>query len=594
MRPGGAESLVGTVIGERYKLERVIGEGGMSAVYAAEHVHMHKKLAVKILTAEMSDVPEAVARFKREAQAASRIEHPNIVAATDFGELPDGSFFLVLELVEGPALRDAIAAGPLPAARALHIARQIADALARAHSLGIVHRDLKPENVMLAEKDGAADVVKILDFGMAKMAPKDLSRSVAAPLTQVGLVYGTPAYMPPEQAMGAAVDARADLYALGVILFEMLAGHRPWDDEDKTALLRKHISEPVPPVPNAPPQLEAMVHKLMAKQAGDRYATADEVVAAIDALPPADAPEASFVPPLKTLPLAAAAAPAPAAQPPPPAPGAQPPPPGWFERARSRIARAAAPVLDRLDRALPLDRVPLKIPRRQKLWVVLGAAALWLLFAGGLVIGLAVHFASRDETHPSARTPAAVDHRARCLAAASTGDAARVVREANALVAASPGANFDDVAKAVAGAAAAEPDAAFDLLEHKLGRAGADQLYELAWGPLASSTPDVAARAKRALESDAIEPHLDPALAVTIHIRATSNICEAKTRYFATAAKVGDARTLAALEPYKKRWGCGRRGRHDCHPCLRTGSDSIEKTVAAIRARTATDGSRAE
>src|SRR5215831_6134561 len=171
----GAASLVGRVLSERYRIESVLGEGGMGAVYLAEHVLMRKRLAVKVLHPEMTRMPEMVARFEREAMAAAHIEHPNVAAATDFGKLEDGAFFLVLEYVEGTSLRDLIAEGPIGTERALHIAYQMASALARAHSLGIVHRDLKPENVMLVEREGDPNFVKVLDFGIAKVPVGELS-----------------------------------------------------------------------------------------------------------------------------------------------------------------------------------------------------------------------------------------------------------------------------------------------------------------------------------------------------------------------------------------------------------------------------------
>src|SRR5258708_7868476 len=168
-RPGGPESLVGVVLSGRYHIKKLIGEGGMGAVYQAEHTHMRKRFAVKVLHPEMSRLPEVVARFEREAMAAAHIEHPNVAGATDFGKLEDGSFFLVLEYVEGKSLRDAISEGRLEFGRVLHVARQIASALARAHALGIVHRDLKPENIMLVQRDDDPDFVKVLDFGIAKV-----------------------------------------------------------------------------------------------------------------------------------------------------------------------------------------------------------------------------------------------------------------------------------------------------------------------------------------------------------------------------------------------------------------------------------------
>jgi len=245
-------------------------------------------------------MPEVVARFEREAMAAAHIEHPNVASATDFGKLEDGSFFLVLEFVEGHSLRDALGkCGRLELGRALHITHQIAAALQRAHAMGIVHRDLKPENVMLVERDGDPDFVKVLDFGIAKVPVGSLTSPPSSPLsggpaqpvlTQLGMVYGTPEYMAPEQALGQAVDARADLYALGVMIYEMLAGKRPFDHESKVTLLGMHVTARVPPFaercPEAlvPPEVEAIVLRLLAKEATERFTDAKELMDAIIAV----------------------------------------------------------------------------------------------------------------------------------------------------------------------------------------------------------------------------------------------------------------------------------------------------------------------
>src|SRR5688572_28112006 len=177
-------SRLGQVISGRYLIKELIGEGGMGAVYLAEHTHMRKRVALKLLHAEMSNNEEVLARFRREAEAAAHVEHPNIVAATDFGQTDDGAFFLVLEFVDGVSLRRRLADGPLDTARALHIGRQIALALECAHEAGIVHRDLKPENVMLVAKDGDPDFVKVLDFGVARFDRP--SGATAELLTQAG------------------------------------------------------------------------------------------------------------------------------------------------------------------------------------------------------------------------------------------------------------------------------------------------------------------------------------------------------------------------------------------------------------------------
>ncbi|HEY3499977.1 MAG TPA: serine/threonine-protein kinase [Polyangiaceae bacterium] len=279
---------VGTVLAGRYRIDSVIGEGAMGKVYAAEHVLMRKRLAVKVLHRELSSVPELVQRFEREAMAAANIDHPNVASATDFGKLDDGSVFLALELVEGRCLRDEIAKGPMASLRALHVARQIAAAIGSAHALSIVHRDLKPENVMLVEKGGDPDFVKVLDFGVARVPIGDAAPGAGGPITRAGMVFGTPEYIPPEQALGQVSDGRADLYSLGVILFEMLAGSRPFVADSKVSLVGQHLGKPPPRlvergVTVAEP-VEGLVLRLLEKEAARRPQEAEEVVKAIDVL----------------------------------------------------------------------------------------------------------------------------------------------------------------------------------------------------------------------------------------------------------------------------------------------------------------------
>jgi serine/threonine protein kinase len=285
------DERVGTVLADRYRIDALLGEGGMGKVYRAEHVLMRKRLAVKVLHRELTSVPEVVARFEREAMAAANIDHPNVAAATDFGRLSDGSVFLVLEFVQGRNLRDQIAEGPMPVERALHITRQIAAGLGAAHALSIVHRDLKPENVMLIEKGGDKDFVKVLDFGIAKVPIGETTAGAdGQPITKVGMVFGTPEYMAPEQALGQPVDGRADLYALGVILYEMISGVRPFSSKSPVGILGQQLSKPAPafaersPGLVVPPAAEAIVHKLLAKDLVDRFQAAADVVSALEAL----------------------------------------------------------------------------------------------------------------------------------------------------------------------------------------------------------------------------------------------------------------------------------------------------------------------
>jgi len=295
-----AEGLerIGMVISGRYLIRELLGEGGMGSVYLAEHTHMKKRVALKLLHPEMTDNAEVSARFEREAMASAHIEHPNVAAATDFGKTEDGTFYLVLEYVEGTDLREALADGPLSVTRALRIARQMALALERAHETGIVHRDLKPENVMLVKRDNEPDFVKVLDFGIAKVLEGAASASaeiakrnggVNQPLTRLGTILGTPEYMAPEQALGEAVTPAADLYAVGVLLYEMLTGKHPFDPPDRMAMLSFHIVAPVPLMQDRAPDLEipamveAVVRCLLEKVSTKRYPNARALIEAIDA-----------------------------------------------------------------------------------------------------------------------------------------------------------------------------------------------------------------------------------------------------------------------------------------------------------------------
>jgi eukaryotic-like serine/threonine-protein kinase len=274
-----AQALVGTTLADRYRIEELLGAGGMGAVYRAVHVNMHKTVALKLLHPELATVPEVVARFEREAMVAGRLEHPNVAAALDFGKLPDGSLYLVMEFVPGGLLRDALKEGPLPPGRVARIGMQIAAGLAAAHAAGIVHRDLKPENIML-RSDGAEEQVKVLDLGIAKLAADPEPRSGKA-LTKVGAVLGTPQYMAPEQAIGGTVDHRADLYALGVVLYEMAVGKPPFPDEDGAhAVIARHLTEPPPALPASVPEpLAALIVELLQKSASARPQSALDVAA---------------------------------------------------------------------------------------------------------------------------------------------------------------------------------------------------------------------------------------------------------------------------------------------------------------------------
>jgi len=277
----------GRVIAQRYRLIKKLGEGAMGAVFLAEHIHMRKRFALKILLPEAMASPEIVARFEREAIAAGNIEHPGVCAATDFGRLDDGGFFLVLEYVDGVSLRALNREGPMAPARACAIVRQILAALAAAHAKGVVHRDMKPENVMITTAPNGDEVVKVLDFGIAKVDANTLGEGQGTNLTRMGAIYGTPVYMAPEQAMGKTIDARVDLYAVGVMLHEMITGKPPFDG-DGIVLLAKHVNDVPPPLvspldPNAvTSELRKFVDRLLAKQPEERPGDANRAIAELD------------------------------------------------------------------------------------------------------------------------------------------------------------------------------------------------------------------------------------------------------------------------------------------------------------------------
>jgi len=282
------DPLVGRTIDDRYTVEGVLGEGGMGLVYRGRHAVLGRPVAVKVLRREVSKDEVLVARFMREAQSASAIGNEHIVDILDFGRLPDGSTYFVMEYLDGRDLRDAIQdEAPMPVPTALHIAKQLCRALAAAHAQGIVHRDIKPENIFLVARPGALPFVKVLDFGVAKAGSSAMMR-----LTKTGHLLGTPLYMSPEQCAGAVVDQRTDIYAIGVVLYEMLSGMPPLNDESVVRLLYKQLHEqPIPlsaldpPVP-VPPELEALVMRCLAKRASERYQTAEEVLARLEEVDP--------------------------------------------------------------------------------------------------------------------------------------------------------------------------------------------------------------------------------------------------------------------------------------------------------------------
>ena len=276
--------LVGAVLDGRYKVIEPVAEGAMGVVYRAERLKLGRTVAVKVLHDELPDELASAQRFEREAMAMAKLEHPHCAAVLDVGT-HEGKPFVVMDFVTGSDLKSLIVLGPTPVPRAVEIVRQVLSGLAHAHELGIIHRDIKPANIMLSQKAGLGDHVKILDFGLARLKSETTSNLTT------GIVVGTPAYMAPEQIRGTLIDHRADLYACGVLLMELVTGKKPFHSEkdDPVEVVRMHLNKPAPRLDALLPgvdfgPLEAVVAKALAKDPDDRYQTATEMVAALEAL----------------------------------------------------------------------------------------------------------------------------------------------------------------------------------------------------------------------------------------------------------------------------------------------------------------------
>jgi len=582
--------LLGTVLSDRYRIDALVGEGAMGRVYRAEHVLMRKRVAVKVLHQQLTAVPEIVQRFEREARAAAHIEHPHVAAGTDFGKLPDGSVFLVLEYVEGRSLAALIEDGPVPAVRALKIALQISSALEAAHTRGIVHRDLKPDNVLLVQSEGAGDFSKVLDFGIAKMPPEPTTDG--KPITQIGMVYGTPEYMAPEQALGQDVDGRADLYALGVVLYEMLAGARPYTGA-AVGLLGQQLTKPLPLIQEragvkVPPKVENLVRDLLVTDLQKRLPSAAAARVRIEAL------------------LAEAAA-------------------GTLERSgeRSRLSISLEEVGGRIERAArslpqPISRVVRS--RRSR------AAMLGLAFgAVGVVAAIvAVGAFAQGDAPPVLAVvdpPAAFDvdapvedalakeiaaaekqgapglaalaqkyptqaqvHKKLAYALAVAGKYVEAVDAARVALALDPALNEDaELGGALYRAAQSKEAsaAAFRLLKGAMGSEGANVIYALYEAPTAGAVAKF--EASKFLRSEEAKSLAEPALLLALELPEAKD-CQVAARLVKRAALVGDSRALPALEKMRKEVGCGTSAERDCYPCLR-GAPDLDLAVDTIKKR---------
>jgi len=269
------DPYIGKVIDGRYEIMARIGEGGMGVVYKAKQTSIDRVIAIKVLNPQMASDQQWIQRFYNEAKATSRLQHPNTIRMFDFGQSADGRLFLTMEFLDGQTLREAVARqAPMAPNRVLKVLIQCCASLAEAHSIGIIHRDIKPDNVFLLNMAGSPDFVKLLDFSVAKLLQEnDRMR------TQAGVVFGTPQYMSPEQGRGLPLDARSDIYALGILAYEMLTGQVPFNDENPMNVLQMHLRSEVPPLPQTVPmEMQQVVRRALSKDPGQRYQSAGEMM----------------------------------------------------------------------------------------------------------------------------------------------------------------------------------------------------------------------------------------------------------------------------------------------------------------------------
>ncbi len=350
-----------------------IGSGGMGAVYKAADLHNNRMLAVKILHPKLANRKDLVSRFGREARALSQLSHPNTVRVFHYGELEDGSLYIIMEFLEGKNLNQTVRAeGPLAMERALPILIQACGALDEAHRAGIIHRDLKPENIFLVQNDTVRDFPKLLDFGLAKVGERQM-RPGSVILTQEGMVFGTPEFMSPEQAQGKTLAPASDVYSLAVILYEVLTGKLPFEAKSAMDYIQMHVTgKPIPlnqRVPGRvfPPLLEQITDRALAKKVEDRFGSAADFAVALQAV----------VHGAHELPAAALASTRPPMPPPlPKIPSARP------------IARA--PQGPPVPSAPPAGYAPVAAPaRRANLPLLVGIGLAFLLVGVGLAVALA-------------------------------------------------------------------------------------------------------------------------------------------------------------------------------------------------------------
>ncbi|EYF04667.1 serine/threonine protein kinase [Chondromyces apiculatus DSM 436] len=628
------------MISDRYRLVELLARGGMGAVYKAEHLLLRKWVAVKLLHPHTRGLAEHVQRFEREAIAGAHLQHPNIATATDFGKLPDGAYFLVLEYVRGISLRDLMRNGPIDPARAARIARQIASALAAAHQHGIIHRDLKPNNVMLDPAQG--DLVKVVDFGLAKVPLDRLDmtdrntegRPAHRAITQKNMVFGTVAYMAPEAGGGMdKVDERSDLYALGIILYEMLTGRHPFDATERFELFQQHCTTPPPPFRERAPQLEiapeleAIVMRLLRKEPPQRFAIAHDLVDALDAAVPQLRPASRsgsspdlgdikdlapssvrsvLVAPSSSRPDEGALrdlippAPPPLSVRTPAALAAMAPP-------LPAAARGSSPVLPTASTLASLSAQPAAstsqaFPAPQKrgtsraliAGIAVAAAAIGLVLVFVLPSSSTTTTATDPATAqsgaptsvPTAATPPPAQDRDRLINAAKHQEWASGEESLIRLIQTAPESLRDPalrqaipvIASKILGRDDERATLVLNTLDKQLAPEGYEMLYDIAASERSERATE---RAMDVLHRPDVLPRLSPAIKIALELREAP--CKKKPKLFERAVSEGDARLIPVLEGLRAS-SCKTRGDR-C--CLNT-NPSLVRSLKALRARVVT------
>ena len=589
-------SLVGTTIADRYRVDALLGEGGMGQVFRGEHIHLRKPVAIKVLHREMTALEEAVKRFEREAVASATIKHPHVVNAMDFGKLPDGSFYLVLEFVAGETLTKTISRGPMPHGQALRVALQIAEALSASHEADIVHRDLKPENVMLIEHRGQNNFVKVLDFGIAKLTGGAADNTQ---LTQLGTVIGTPTYIAPEQASGKNIDHRVDLYAFGIMFYEMLTGAPPFEADEILIILTKQLTEAPPPLPETiDSRIRDLVFELLEKKPDKRPVDANAVSHRLaDILESYPVVEGDYDP-VQSGPRSRSHSVVDFQVP------STPKPPSDNIATAQTETNLVSPTLD--SRRMPRDVPTVKIAA--------GVALAALVSFFGVFI-----FGDGEPDDPAALVAEDGDPTEEWLEPAAQGEtralaklAAVKPKERSSSVWLALGRGYTEVgdySQAViaydralderknlkedpetqrdlrnAAASGKALPSALELIADKLESAGADILFDVWAGTHKKTTSTKLAR--KLLDSPEVQKKSSPALKIALQLRVKGK-CEEMKALLPEATNVADSRSVRPLKKLTRRSGCGFIGLGDCWGCLRKKGGELKAALAAAEGREA-------